>query len=40
MIFVVKPEGKRQLGKRRSTWVYNIEEDFRIDWIDLAKGSD
>jgi hypothetical protein len=31
-----KPEGKRQLGKPRHTWVDNIEVDHReIGWCDM-----
>jgi hypothetical protein len=40
-ILVVKPEGRRPLGRRR--WVDNIKIDLReigwddMDWIDLAQ---
>jgi hypothetical protein len=42
MHIVVKPEGKRPLGRPRSRWVNNIKIDLReigwdgMDWIDLA----
>jgi hypothetical protein len=42
---VVKPEGKRPLGRPRRRWV-NIIMDLReigwggMDWIDLAQDSD
>jgi hypothetical protein len=30
-----KPEGNRQLGRRRHRWVYNIKMDLRnIEWGD------
>jgi hypothetical protein len=38
-----KPEGKRQLGRRRHRWVDNIRMDLGevgcggVDWIDLAQ---
>jgi hypothetical protein len=41
-ILVGKPEGKRPLGRPRSTWVGNIKMDLReigwdgMHWIDLA----
>jgi hypothetical protein len=40
-ILVVKPEGKRQLGRPIRRWVYNIKIDpgvvgwYGMDWIDL-----
>jgi hypothetical protein len=43
---LVKPEGKRQLGRPRCRWVYNIKIDFGeigwdgMDWIDLAQNRD
>jgi hypothetical protein len=46
MILVVKPEGKRPLGRPRRRWVYNIKMDLReimwdgMDWIDLAQDRD
>jgi hypothetical protein len=46
MTLVVKPEGKRPLGRPRRQWVDNIKMDLReigwdgIDWIDLAKDRD
>jgi hypothetical protein len=39
---VVKPEGKRPLGRPRRRWVNNIKMDLReigwncMDWIDLV----
>jgi hypothetical protein len=42
-ILVVKPEGKRSLGRLRRRWVDNIKMDLReiewggMDWIDLAQ---
>jgi hypothetical protein len=45
-ILVGKPEGKRQLGKRRCRWVNNIKMDLReigwdgMDWINLAQDRD
>jgi hypothetical protein len=42
-ILVGKPEGKRQLGRPRSRWVYNIGMDLEevrrgeVDWIGLVK---
>jgi hypothetical protein len=41
-ILVVKPEGRRPLGRPRRKWVGNIKIDLReirwdyMDWIDLA----
>jgi transposase len=43
---VGKPDGKRQLGRPRRTWVDNIEMDLRetgcgdVGWIDLAQDGD
>jgi hypothetical protein len=43
---VVKPEGKRSLGKPRRRWMDNIKMDLReikwggMDWIDLAQDRD
>jgi hypothetical protein len=43
---VGKPEGKKQLGRRRRRWVDNIKMDFRergwgcMYWIDLAEYKD
>jgi hypothetical protein len=34
-LLVRKPEGKRQLGRRRHTWVYNI----KIDLMEIGWGS-
>jgi hypothetical protein len=45
-ILVVKPEGKRPLGRPKRRWVDNIKMDLRergwhaIDWIDLAQARD
>jgi hypothetical protein len=45
-ILVGNPEGRRQLGKPRRRWVYNIKMDVReigwdgMDWIDLAQDRD
>jgi hypothetical protein len=45
-VLVGKPEGKRQLGRPRSRWEYNIKMDLQelgcggIDWIELAKNMD
>jgi hypothetical protein len=45
-ILVVKPEGKRPLGRPRRRWKDTIRVDFReigwcgIDWIDLAQYRD
>jgi hypothetical protein len=45
-ILVVKPEGKRPLGRPRRRWVDNIKMDLRevgrdgMDWIDLAQDRD
>ena len=43
---VVKPEGKRPLGRPRRGWVDNIRMDLQevecwyMDWIGLAKDRD
>jgi hypothetical protein len=45
-ILVVKPEGKRPLGRPRHRWVDNIKMDLReigcdgVDWIDMAQDRD
>jgi hypothetical protein len=45
-ILVVKPEGKRPLGRPRRRWENNIKLDLReigwgvMDWIDLAHDRD
>jgi hypothetical protein len=45
-IFVVEPEGKRQLGGPRPMWVGNVEIDLReielagTDWIILTEDRD
>jgi hypothetical protein len=45
-MLVGKPEGKRRLGRPRSSCVYNIKVDIRVrgwggmDWIDLAQDMD
>jgi hypothetical protein len=45
-ILVVKPEGKRPLGRPRSRWVENIKRNLRetgwggMDWIDLAQDRE
>jgi hypothetical protein len=40
-ILVVKPEGKRPLGRQRHRWVGNIKMDVRkMDWIDMAQDRD
>ena len=44
--FVVKPEGKRPLGRPRRRWVDNIRLDLQevgcgyMDWIGLAQDRD
>ena len=46
MVLVVKPEGKRQLGRPRRRWVDNIRTDFPevgcgyMDWIGLVQDRD
>jgi hypothetical protein len=43
MILVVKPEGRKPLGRPRRRWVDDIKLDLReigwggMDWIDLAQ---
>jgi hypothetical protein len=43
---VVKPEGKRPLGRSRRRWVDNIRMDLEevgrgnVDWIDLTQDRD
>jgi hypothetical protein len=43
---VIKPEGKRPLGRPRRRWVDNIKMDVReigwdgVDWIELAQDRD
>jgi len=43
---VVKPEGKRPLGRPRRRWVHNIRMDLQevgcryMDWIGLAQDRD
>jgi hypothetical protein len=45
-ILVGKPEGKRQLGKRRRIWEDNIRKDLLVrrwedmDWIHVAQYRD
>jgi hypothetical protein len=45
-ILVVKPEGRRPLGRRRRRWEDNIKMDLReilfgdVDWIHLAQDRD
>jgi hypothetical protein len=45
-ILVVKPEGKRPLGRPIRRWVDNIKMDIReigrdcMDWVDLAQDGD
>jgi hypothetical protein len=45
-MLVVKPEGKRPLGRPRRRWLDNIKIDLReigwggLDWIDLAQDRD
>jgi hypothetical protein len=45
-ILVVKPEGKRPLGRPRRRWVDNIKMRLRgivwngMDWIDLVQDRD
>jgi hypothetical protein len=42
-LLVGKPEGKRQLGRPRCRWIYNINMDLLeigvnvVDWIGLAQ---
>ena len=43
---MVKPEGKRPLGRPRRRWEDNIKMDLQemgcgsMDWIDVAQGRD
>jgi hypothetical protein len=45
-ILVGKPDGKRLIGRPRSTWADNIKMDLReigwdgVDWIDVAQDKD
>jgi hypothetical protein len=45
-LLVVKPEGKRPLGRRRHSWVDNIKMDLAeigwggVDWIVLVQDKD
>jgi hypothetical protein len=45
-ILVVKPEGKRPLGRPRLTWEDNVKADLQeagcggVDWIELAQDRD
>jgi hypothetical protein len=45
-VLVGKPEGKRQLGRPRRGWEYNIKTDLQklecaiMDWIEEAKDRD
>ena len=45
-VLVVKPEGKRPLGRPRRRWVDNIRMDLQevgcghVDWIGLAQDRD
>jgi hypothetical protein len=45
-VLVVKPEGKRPLGRPRNRWEDNINMDLQevgcgdMDWIDLAQDKD
>ena len=45
-VLVVKPEGKRPLGRPRLRWEYNIKMDLEevgrgcVDWMELAKDRD
>ena len=45
-VLVGKPEGKRQLGRRRRRWEYNIKMDLQEvggscgDWMELAQDRD
>ena len=45
-VLVGKPEGKRQLGRRRRRWEDNIKMDLQevecrgLDWIELAEDRD
>ena len=45
-VLVVKPEGRRPLGRPRSRWEDNIKMNIQevgcggMDWIELAQGRD
>jgi hypothetical protein len=45
-VLVIKPEGKRRVGRTRRTWVDNIKMDLReigwygVKWLDLAQDRD
>jgi hypothetical protein len=45
-LLVVKPEGKRQLGRPKRRWVDNIKMNIAeigwggVDWIGLAQGRE
>jgi hypothetical protein len=45
-VLVVKPEGKRSLGRPRRRWEYNIKMDLQQvgggygDWMELAQDRD
>ena len=44
-VLVEKPEGKKQLGRRRHRWEDNIKMDLQdagwcVDWIDLGQNRD
>jgi hypothetical protein len=42
-LFILRPEGKRPLGRSRRGWVDNIKMDLRetgwddMDWVDVAQ---
>jgi len=46
LVFVVKPDGKRKLGRPRRRWEDNINMDLQevgcrgMDWIELAQDRD
>ena len=46
MVLVIKPEGRRALGRPRRRWVDNIRMDLQevgcvyMDWIGLAQDRD
>jgi hypothetical protein len=45
-VLVVKPEGKRPLGRPRGRWEENVTADIQevgcggVDWIELAQDRD